>query len=120
VIEVAGIREDGRLIPSTSVGNNKTWLDVADKVILEVNHAQDLRLEGMHDIYYGTAIPPQRKPIPMCAPHDRIGQKYLRCDPGKIIGIVETNAPDRHTDFRHPTPPRAPSPATCWISSPMR
>ena len=37
VIEVAGITEDGRLIPSSSVGNNKTWLDQADKVILEVN-----------------------------------------------------------------------------------
>jgi len=37
VVEVAGILEDGRLIPSTSVGNNKTWLDQADKVILEVN-----------------------------------------------------------------------------------
>ena len=102
VIEVTGIREDGSLIPSTAVGNNKTWLDVADKVILEVNHAQDLRLEGMHDIYYGTAIPPQRKPIPMTAPHDRIGQPHLRCDPGKIIAIVETNLPDRHTEFAAP------------------
>ena len=37
VIEVAGIREDGLLIPSSSVGNNKTWLEQADKVILEVN-----------------------------------------------------------------------------------
>ena len=53
VVEVAGILEDGRLIPSTSVGNNKTWLDQADKVILEVNSWQDARLEGMHDIYYG-------------------------------------------------------------------
>jgi succinyl-CoA:acetate CoA-transferase len=26
VVEVAGIREDGSLIPSTSIGNNKTWL----------------------------------------------------------------------------------------------
>jgi succinyl-CoA:acetate CoA-transferase len=31
VIEVAGILPDGRLIPSSSVGNNKTWLDQADK-----------------------------------------------------------------------------------------
>ena len=35
-----GIREDGALIPSSSVGNNKTWLDQADKVILEVNRWQ--------------------------------------------------------------------------------
>ena len=58
VVEVAGILEDGRLIPSSSVGNNKTWLDQADKVILEVNHGQPAGLEGMHDIYYGTDRPP--------------------------------------------------------------
>ena len=34
VIEVAAILEDGRLVPTTSIGNNKTWLDQADKVIL--------------------------------------------------------------------------------------
>ena len=37
VVEVSGITEDGKLIPSSSVGNNKTWLDRADKIILEVN-----------------------------------------------------------------------------------
>ena len=50
VVEVTGIREDGTLIPSSSVGNNKTWLDRADKVILEVNRWQNPALEGMHDI----------------------------------------------------------------------
>ena len=34
VVEVAGIREDGSLIPATSIGNNKTWLDLADKFII--------------------------------------------------------------------------------------
>src|SRR5574337_280889 len=51
LIEVAGILPDGRLVPSTSVGNNKTWLDLADKVILEVNRRQPEGLDGMHDIY---------------------------------------------------------------------
>ena len=37
VVEVTAIRPDGMLIPSSSVGNNKTWLDRAGKVILEVN-----------------------------------------------------------------------------------
>jgi len=35
------------------VGNNQTWLDQADKVILEVNSWQSMELEGMHDIYGG-------------------------------------------------------------------
>ncbi|HWR01183.1 MAG TPA: acetyl-CoA hydrolase/transferase family protein [Chlorobaculum sp.] len=102
VVEVAGILEDGRLIPSSSIGNNKTWLDQADKVILEVNSWQSPQLEGMHDIYYGTALPPHRLPIPLVHPHDRIGEQYFHCDPEKIIAIVETDAPDRNSPFSPP------------------
>lgn len=102
VIEVAGIRPDGALIPSSSVGNNKTWLDRAKQVILEVNSWQNAALEGMHDIYYGTALPPDRIPIPLVRPDDRIGEPYFRCDPGKIVAIVETHAPDRNLPFAPP------------------
>lgn len=102
VVEVAGILEDGRLIPSSSIGNNKTWLDQADKVILEVNSWQNLALEGMHDIYYGTQIPPHRQPLPIVRPGDRFGEKYFRCDPSKIVAIVETNAKDRNSAFSAP------------------
>ncbi|HEX5513861.1 MAG TPA: acetyl-CoA hydrolase/transferase family protein [Gammaproteobacteria bacterium] len=102
VVEVAGILEDGRLIPSSSVGNNKTWLEQADQVILEVNRWQPAALEGMHDIYYGTALPPNRKPIPLVSPEDRIGEPYLRCPLEKIVAIVETDAPDRNSPFSPP------------------
>ena len=102
VVEVAGILPDGRLIPATSVGNNKTWLDQADKIILEVNSWQNTGLEGMHDIYYGTQLPPHRKPIPLVAAGQRIGEPYLRCDPDKIIAVVETHAPDRNSAFSAP------------------
>ena len=102
VIEVAGILPDGRLIPSTSVGNNKTWLEQADKIILEVNSAQPAELEGMHDIYYGTAIPPRRVPINMTHADDRIGQPYLRVDPAKVIAVVETHKGDRDNVFATP------------------
>ena len=102
VVEVAGILEDGRLVPSTSVGNNKTWLEQADKVILEVNTAQNPQLLGMHDIYYGTQLPPHRQPIPLVRPGDRIGETTLRCDLDKVIAVVETHAPDRNTNFAAP------------------
>ncbi|MDU6376417.1 MAG: acetyl-CoA hydrolase/transferase family protein [Bradyrhizobium sp.] len=102
VIECAGILPDGRLIPSTSIGNNKTWLDQADRVIIEVNSWMNPALLGMHDVYYGTRLPPHRKPIPIIAPGDRIGETTYRCNPDKIIAIVETHAPDRNTTF---TPP---------------
>jgi succinyl-CoA:acetate CoA-transferase len=102
VVEVAGVLEDGRLIPSSSVGNNKTWLDLADRVILEVNSWQPAGLEGMHDIYYGTHRPPARQPIPLTQTAERIGAPYLLCDPDKIVAIVETHQPDRNSSF---TPP---------------
>lgn len=102
VVEVTAILDDGRLLPSTSVGNNKTWLDQADKVIIEVNRRQPIGLDGMHDIYYGTALPPERKPIPLVTPGDRIGVPYLHCDPDKVVAVVETDAPDRTGRFSPP------------------
>ena len=100
MVEVAGILPDGSLIPSTSIGNNKTWLEQADLIILEVNSRQPIGMAGMHDIYYGTDLPPHRKPIPLLKPHDRIGEPYLRCDPNKVIAVVETHSPDRNSPFK--------------------
>lgn len=102
VIEVAGILPDGELIPSTSIGNNKTWIDQADNIILEVNSWQSLALDGMADIYYGTELPPNRRPIPMTHPEDRIGVPHFHVDPRKIVAIVETHAHDRNTAFSPP------------------
>lgn len=104
VVEVSGILPDGRLVPSSSVGNNKTWLEQADQVILEVNRWQNPGLEGMHDIYYGTERPPHRQPIPLIHPGDRIGEPYLHCDLAKVIAVVETQLPDRNPPFTSPDP----------------
>src|SRR5919205_1725752 len=102
LVEVSGITEDGELIPSSSVGNNKTWIDQADAVILEVNSWQSDALQGMHDIYYGTALPPDRLPIPLTRPGDRIGVPHLSCPPEKVVAVVETDDPDRNTPFKEP------------------
>ncbi|KLR57320.1 acetyl-CoA hydrolase [Diaphorobacter sp. J5-51] len=102
VVEVLGILPDGRLIPSAAVGNNKTWLEIADKVILEVNSLPPIEMEGMHDIYYGTAIPPRRQPIHLTQATERIGEPYLRVDPSKVIAVVQTHQRDRDTAFGKP------------------
>jgi succinyl-CoA:acetate CoA-transferase len=102
VVEVSAIREDGSLVPSSSIGNNKTWLDRADQVILEVNAWQNPALEGMHDIYYGTALPPGRVPIPLTRPEQLIGEPGFRIDPARIVAIVESEAPDRNLPFAAP------------------
>ncbi len=102
VVEVAAVLEDGRLVPSTSVGNNKTWLDLADRVILEVNTRHPVGLQGMHDIYYGTRLPPHRKPVAIEHPLDRIGEPCLRVDPAKVVGVIETDLPERNSTFAPP------------------
>jgi succinyl-CoA:acetate CoA-transferase len=99
VIEVSAITEDGHLIPSSSVGNNKTWIDLASAVILEVNSAQPTGFDGIHDIYYGTALPPNRKPLQITKAWDRIGQPHFNCPPEKIVAVVETDLPDRPSNF---------------------
>jgi succinyl-CoA:acetate CoA-transferase len=100
IIEVSAIDSDGTLVPSSSVGNNKTWLDRADKVILEVNRWQPEGLRGFHDVYYGTALPPNRKPVQITYPSDRIGVPYFRCPSEKVIAVVPTDSPDMTTPFK--------------------
>ncbi|EGD59543.1 succinate CoA transferase [Novosphingobium nitrogenifigens DSM 19370] len=102
LVEVSAILPDGSIVPSSSVGNNKTWLDRADRIILEVNSWQSASLEGMHDIYYGTALPPNRVPIPLVRPQDRIGQPTFRVDPSKVVAVVPTDIPDRNAPFKAP------------------
>jgi len=99
LIEVSGITEDGRVIPSSSVGNNKTWIDRAKKVILEVNSQMSEDFHGMHDVYYGTALPPHRKPVHITHPGDRIGIPYFDCPADKVVAVVETEGPDRNSPF---------------------
>ena len=56
----------------------------------------------MHDIYYGTRLPPYRAPLQVTRPMQRIGDPYLRVDPDKVVAIVETDAPDRNTPLNPP------------------
>ncbi|MFT6950652.1 MAG: succinyl-CoA:acetate CoA-transferase [Paraglaciecola sp.] len=90
------------LLPSASIGNNKTWIEQADHIILELNHQQPMSLQGMHDIYYGSALPPDRQPIMLTKVDDRIGETFFHCPKEKIIAIVETASVDRNTPFHPP------------------
>ena len=98
VVEVSGITQDGKLIPSTSIGNNQTWLNIAKKVILEVNNYQPEALEGIHDVAT-LGIPPHRKPLNITKVDDRIGTPYLTVDPNKVVGVVLANTTDRVNKF---------------------
>ncbi|MDR1237387.1 MAG: acetyl-CoA hydrolase/transferase family protein [Propionibacteriaceae bacterium] len=100
VIELTAITADEKLIPSSSVGNNVSWMEAADHIILEVNSWMSLGLEGMHDIWYGVALPPNRTPIPLTSAGQRIGQQYYEIPFEKVIAVVETDDADRNTPFK--------------------
>ncbi|MBB2170221.1 succinate CoA transferase [Gluconacetobacter aggeris] len=103
VIEATAITEDGTIVPSSSVGNSKTWIEQADKVIIEVNSWQPAELEGVHDIWYGNATgAPPRDSIPLNSPGGRIGRTGLAVDPAKVVSVVLSHDADRNAPFAHP------------------
>ncbi len=93
IIEAIAITEDGAIIPTTSVGNSASFAILADKVIVEINLNQALALEGLHDIFI-PKLRPQREPIPLMTPSDRVGSTAIRIAPEKIVAIVITDKQD--------------------------
>ena len=94
IVEAVCIREDGGIVPSTSVGNTPTYIHKAKKVIVEVNVSQPMSLVGMHDIYE-PLDPPYRQPLPITGPGNRVGTPYIPCDPEKIVAIVPCDITDK-------------------------
>lgn len=93
VIEAAAITEEGGIIPTSSVGNSASFAILAPKVIVEINTAQPLSFEGLHDIFIPT-YRPNRMPIPVVTPDSRIGLPYIPIPPEKIAAIVLTHKQD--------------------------
>ena len=116
LVEVAGVTADGALIPSSSVGNNNTWIDAADQVILEVNSWQPAELEGMHDISHESRCHrtasrsrscgrPTGSACPTCTARRR------RSSPSSRRTALNATRPSRAPDAT-----RRRSPVTFWIS----
>lgn len=95
VIEATAITEDGGIVPGSSVGASPELVEMADKVIIEVNTATPA-LEGLHDITMPD-YPPGRKPLMVTSPRDRIGRTSIPVDPAKVVGVVEADYADRTT-----------------------
>ncbi len=98
IVETCKINDLGNgmvgLIPTTSMGNSSSYVAGAKKVIVEVNTSQPKDLEGMHDSYV-PLDPPNRQPIPVCAPEDRIGTPYIPCELDKIVAVVPCDITDK-------------------------
>ncbi len=98
VVEASEITPDGRVYLTTSVGASPTYLRHAQQVIIELNRHHSPRLREMHDIFV-MPPPPYRDPLPIKDPLTRIGVPYALVEPKKVIGIVESNAPDTVSGF---------------------
>lgn len=117
VIEVAAIRADGSLVLPFSVGIDDTLVKYADKLILEVNEAIPLEVEGMHDILTLERAP-HTQAIEIFKPDDRVGSPYLACDPDKVAAVILTNCEDTNQDL--PAPPRIWRPLPAILSNSYR
>ncbi|WP_026995469.1 succinate CoA transferase [Flectobacillus major] len=101
VIEAAMIKEDGSIIPTTSVGNSATFIAKAQKIIIEINLAVPTSVQGIHDIFY-VGDYPNRSIIPITSADTRIGQNSIPVDTSKIVGIVFTNLSDSAANIAPP------------------
>ncbi len=100
VVEATAVTPEGELVPSSSVGSNRTYLDNADKIIIEVNEWQTEDLFGLHDIYYDMNIVERRNPIPINHPGAIVGQRTFKVNPDKVVAVIQTNAADRNSPFK--------------------
>ena len=96
VVEALGFDENGYLIPTNSVGMIDYLIKAADKIIVEINSAQNEKLAKLHDIYI-MKDPPFTQPIPLVRPNQRIGMKGIPFDHRKIVAIVDTDIPEIST-----------------------
>ncbi len=102
VVEAVAAGEDW-LVPSTSVGLTPAFVAAADRLVVEVNRAQPRALGALHDVYR-PAPPPDREPIPLTQPGQRIGNPRVRFPPEDLVAVVETDARDSPYTFRDPGP----------------
>jgi succinate CoA transferase len=98
IIEACDVTEQGEIIPTTGVGISPTVVRLAKKVIIELNKKHPKTLRGLHDIYE-PLDPPYRREIPIYKVDDRCGQEFIKVDPSKIVGIVETDRADEVKGF---------------------
>ena len=98
IIEATDVTRDGRIYLTTSIGASPTYLRHADRVFIEINDYHSKRLPEMADIIV-LPPPPRLDPIPIFDPMTKIGYPYATVDPKKIVGIIESNEPDRIEPF---------------------
>ncbi len=98
IVEACELTPDGKVYLTGCGGNTPTYLQTADRIIIELNTHYGDTLIGLHDIF----IPELKGDVPVHSAGDRIGKDYVQIDPKKIVAIVETNLPDSLKPFAAP------------------
>jgi acetyl-CoA hydrolase len=98
IIEASAINRSGNIILTGAIGASPEIIDIADKLIVEINTGLP-SFEGMHDIIM-TDVPPYRKLIPITDIKQRAGTPWVPTDKSKIVAIVESKLPDRGRALR--------------------
>lgn len=98
VVEATEITPDGRVYLTSSIGASPSYLQCADRVIIEVNRYHSKRLREMSDIMI-LPPPPHRNPIPLREPMTKVGYPYAVVDTRKVIGVIENDEPDHVPTF---------------------
>lgn len=89
VLEACDVTDYGEIYLTSAVGIAPTVANLADKIIIELNHNHPKSLRGFHDIFE-PLDPPYRLPLTLMTPSDRMGVPYIKVDPEKILCVVET------------------------------
>jgi acetyl-CoA hydrolase len=98
IVEAADLTRGGGIVLTSAVGAANTYLNSAEKILIELNARHPPALLGMHDIFE-PADPPIRQEIPIYSATDRAGSPICRVDPKKIAGLILTDNPDESTPF---------------------
>lgn len=102
IIEASEVTDDGKIFLTMSGGATATYVEMADRVFIELNRAYDDEgLKHLHDVYIPD-MPPHRGALPLACVDGRIGTSYVQVHPSKIAGIVETDQLDVAPSPRDP------------------
>ncbi|MCF0215233.1 MAG: acetyl-CoA hydrolase, partial [Fibrobacteraceae bacterium] len=101
IVEVSAILPDGRVCLSTSGGNSVAYLQMASRIILELNGRFGDACVGVHDCALPEQ-PPCAKPMAIYSASDRVGSDFVQIDVSKVVAIVEQSLFDEVTPFVQP------------------
>lgn len=98
LVEACEVTPDGKIYLTGCGGNTATYLQTAERIIIELNAHYGDTLIGSHDVF----TPELKGIIPIQSASGRIGKEFVQVDPAKIVAIVEVNLPDSLKPFAAP------------------